>query len=134
MQLPGTGRTLDLQVVAVEEVVAVERLDEQVVEREPDRAAPVRVAAEQPRDATPPARTRRCTSLPIASMHERMVGVNARERSHSVRREELRFVEHVAKHAHEPVARRDGEQSALERLAVAVMAARGPRVKVPETM
>src|SRR5262249_56913929 len=40
---------LDAQAVAVEVMVALERLDEQVVHREPDRAAPVRVAAEERR-------------------------------------------------------------------------------------
>jgi hypothetical protein len=41
------GRELDLEVVAVEVVVALERFDDQEVDREPHRAAPVRVAAEQ---------------------------------------------------------------------------------------
>ena len=41
------GGALDAQVVAVEVVVALQRLDEQVVDGEPDRAAPVRVAAEE---------------------------------------------------------------------------------------
>ncbi len=36
-----------LQRVAVEVVIALQRLDEQVVDRKPDRPAPVRVAAEQ---------------------------------------------------------------------------------------
>ncbi len=43
------GRALDQQRVAVEVVVALERLDEQVVQREPHRPAPVRVAAEEAR-------------------------------------------------------------------------------------
>ena len=37
-----------VQRVAVEVVVALERLDQQIVDREPHRPAPVRVAAEQP--------------------------------------------------------------------------------------
>ena len=41
----GAGGELDLQFVAPEMVVALERLDEQVVHRQPNGAAPVRVAA-----------------------------------------------------------------------------------------
>src|SRR6185312_8678392 len=49
----GAGRALDLQVVAVEVVESLQRLDEQVVDRKPDRSAPVRVTAEQPRARFP---------------------------------------------------------------------------------
>ena len=45
--LARAGRALDREVVAVVVVELLERLDDQVVDREPDRAAPVRVAAEQ---------------------------------------------------------------------------------------
>src|SRR5207253_5365066 len=41
-------RALDAQRVAVEVVIALERLDHEVVDREPDRPAPVGVAAEEP--------------------------------------------------------------------------------------
>ena len=44
---PEPGRALDLKLVAVEVVVALQRLDQQKVDREPDRPAPVGVAAEQ---------------------------------------------------------------------------------------
>ena len=37
-ELAGAGRTFHLQAVAVEVVVALQRLDQQVVHREPDRA------------------------------------------------------------------------------------------------
>jgi hypothetical protein len=47
MRTPGAGRKLDLEVVAEEEVIALQRLDEQEVHRKPDRAAPVRVATEE---------------------------------------------------------------------------------------
>src|SRR5947199_10808518 len=46
-EAPRAGGTLDAQVVAVEVVVALERLGEQVVQREPHRAAPVGVAPEE---------------------------------------------------------------------------------------
>ena len=41
------GRAFDLEVVAVEVVVAFERLDDQIIDREPDRTAPIRVTAEE---------------------------------------------------------------------------------------
>ena len=43
----GTGGVLDEDVVAEEPGIPVQRVDEQVVDREPDRAASVGVAAEQ---------------------------------------------------------------------------------------
>src|SRR5437899_7217117 len=43
----GAGRQGDQQVVAVEVVQPLQRLDEQVIQREPDWPAPVRVATEQ---------------------------------------------------------------------------------------
>src|SRR5690606_17146705 len=43
------GRQLDGEALAVEVVVALERLDDEEVQREPHGAAPVRVAAEHPR-------------------------------------------------------------------------------------
>src|SRR5580704_1456181 len=45
--LPGSRRALDFQRIAIEVVVALERLDQQMIERKPDRSAPIRVAAEQ---------------------------------------------------------------------------------------
>src|SRR5215470_18964951 len=42
----GAGRELDLQGVAVEVVELLQRLEQQIVHRKPDRPAPVRVAAE----------------------------------------------------------------------------------------
>ena len=47
--LPRAGRVLDLELVAEEAVVALEGADDEVVEREPQRAPPVRVAAEHVR-------------------------------------------------------------------------------------
>ena len=55
----GAGRALDPEVVAVVVVELLQRLDQQVVDREPDRPAPVRVAAEQAGASTRPARSRR---------------------------------------------------------------------------
>ena len=44
---PGTSRTLHLKGVAVEMMIAFERFDEQVIEREPNWASPIGVAAEK---------------------------------------------------------------------------------------
>jgi hypothetical protein len=41
------SRALDLERFPVEEVITLERLDNEEVDREPDRATPVRVAAEE---------------------------------------------------------------------------------------
>jgi hypothetical protein len=41
--------TFDLHAVAVEMVILFERLDEQVIDRKPNRSAPVRVAAKHAR-------------------------------------------------------------------------------------
>src|SRR5688572_31262528 len=46
-QPAGAGRALHAEVVAVVVMKLLQRLDDEVVHREPDRAAPVRVAAEQ---------------------------------------------------------------------------------------
>src|SRR3712207_3950153 len=45
--LARTGGAFNLKIVAVVVVEALQRFDEQVIDREPDRAAPVGVAAEQ---------------------------------------------------------------------------------------
>ena len=54
-----TARTLHLQRVAIEMVVTFQRLDQQVVDRKPDRPAPVRIPAEQHASSPPPACSRR---------------------------------------------------------------------------
>ena len=45
--MPGTGRTLHLEIIAEIVMELLQRLDHQEIHRKPDRAAPVRVAAEQ---------------------------------------------------------------------------------------
>ena len=81
----GTRR---VNVVAQALVPAQQRLDEQVVDREPDRPAPVRVAAEQACSSTRPARSRSTPSRPRWSMLERLVAVPPRQRPQAVRRQE----------------------------------------------
>src|SRR5262249_14867195 len=90
--LSGSGRILDREAVAIEVVVALERLHQEEVEREPDRAAPVGVAAEQ---AGP--RLRGCVlHAMFGAADAEDVGVLlvvARHRANAVRREELLLVE-----------------------------------------
>src|SRR5262245_49825880 len=47
--LSGASRTFDLEVLAQIVMKLLQRFDQQEVDREPDGAAPVRIAAEQPR-------------------------------------------------------------------------------------
>jgi len=42
-----TDRTFDLKLVAVKVMVALQSLDDQIVDRKPNRTAPIRVSAEQ---------------------------------------------------------------------------------------
>ena len=45
--VPGAGGAFDLEAVAIEMVITLERFDDQVIDREPDRSAPIGVAAEE---------------------------------------------------------------------------------------
>src|SRR5262245_9111089 len=47
LHLAGTGRKLDAKIVAVKVVIAFESFYQEVVQREPNWPAPVRVAAEE---------------------------------------------------------------------------------------
>src|SRR5207253_5671551 len=47
-KLPGTGRTLDLEVIAIIVMELLQRLDDEEIHGKPDRSPPVRVAAKQP--------------------------------------------------------------------------------------
>ena len=95
--LPRAGRVLDLQVVAEEAVVPVERGHGEVVHREPHRPAPVGVAAEH--------RGRRLGGLVVDArvqavelQHSRVGAMARRERPQPVRAEELGRVEQRGEH------------------------------------
>ena len=106
------GRALDLQPLSVEVVVALEGLDQEEVEREPHRTPPVRVAAEQ--DGVGLLGLVAHSVLGAAGLqHERMLAVDARQRAHAPRRQELVLVEHARQHALESVARSDRQQAVL---------------------
>ena len=71
-------RVLDGELVAERLVPAQHRLDEQVVDREPDRAAPVRVAAEQAASSTRRARSRSTRGSPRSRSGTAPRGAGAR--------------------------------------------------------
>jgi hypothetical protein len=109
-QLPaGPRRVLDHVVVAEEAVVALQRADHQVVEREPQRSAPVGVAAEHPGG-----RFGGCVvdSRPHAADLElvRVLAVIAGQRAQPVRREELALVEELGEQPLQAVDADDAEQ------------------------
>src|SRR5437879_103663 len=106
------GGELDLERVAVVPVEPLERLDEEEVEGHPDRASPVRVAAEEP--------GRGLAGLvgdpfrdPVAGEPVRVIAVVRGERADAAGGEELLFVEHPRQHAPEPLAGHEGEKAPL---------------------
>src|SRR5262245_50836491 len=88
-------RARDLEPLAQEPVELLERLDEEVVHGEPDRATPVRVAAEE-RDRG----LRRLVVHPVLHAVElediRMLAMIAGQGTDPVGREKLLLVQHVA--------------------------------------
>ena len=91
-------------------VVAFERLKEQEVDREPDRSAPVGVAAKESGRGF--SRLIIDAILATAGVKDRgMLLVEFRNRSQTVRRKELIFIEHISQNTFELVAGRDGEEN-----------------------
>src|SRR5207237_49095 len=87
-RISGAGRALDLEAVAVEVVVAFERLDEEIIDGKPDRSAPVRVAAEEP-GARFARSVFHAMRLAAGLNFERMFLVKLRQGTNPVRREEV---------------------------------------------
>ena len=109
--VPGAVRVLDLELVAEEAGIAVERLDHDEVDRHPDRPAPVRVAAEHA--------GRRLGRLvvdrrahPVDVERERMLGVPARDGPEPVGREELGLVEDPGEQPEDALDADDAEEHA----------------------
>jgi hypothetical protein len=86
-------------------VESLERLDDQEVDREPDRPAPVRIAAEQPRRGFGRIVVH-AEFLPVHVQDVRPVPMNARDRAQAERGQELVLVEQVAQDPNEPLTRR----------------------------
>src|SRR5262249_8073886 len=104
-------RQLHQQVVAVEVVVALQSLDEEVVEREPDGTSPVRVPSEDA-DGGLARHVAHAEVLALELALEGAARVDAGERADSPRREELVLVEQVAEQALETRPGGDGEEAA----------------------
>src|SRR6266567_6836495 len=90
----------------------LKRLDEQVVHREPNGAAPVGIATEQP--------GRRFAWLIVDAVLDalrrklvRIVTVKLRQGPNAIRREELALVQHELENASELISVGDGQQSPL---------------------
>ncbi len=90
-----SGRAFDLEVVAVIAVKAVERGDDEVVERQPDRTAPVRVAAELARRRLRGA-VGDDAAMAVQREFVRLGCVPLGEGADAVGRKELGFVEQAA--------------------------------------
>ena len=106
--LPRSSRTLHLEVFSVVEVVALQGLDEEVVDTHPYRTSPVAVAPEEQgvglaRDVG------HLLHLSVQLHHERRPLVRLGQGPHPVRGQELRLVQHVAEHLLQLVAVGDGE-------------------------
>ena len=109
--LTRSGRALHLVVVAIERVQVDQRPDDQDVDRHPDRAAPVGVAAEHA-GVRLGGQVLDREVLVGDPEPERVVQVIARERPDPVRAQELLFVEHVAQHARQLFLVQDRQQPA----------------------
>ena len=81
----------------------LQRLDEQEVQREPHRPAPVGIAAEEPAVRLA-RRVGDAMHLALEIQLKGIVGVVPRERADAVRREKLVFIEDIAEHALESLA------------------------------
>ncbi len=96
--IAGTGGALDLEIVAIITVILEQRADDQRVDREPDRAAPVRVSAEHP-GVRFGGQVLDFVFLVADIEHVRMIQVIARERANPIRAKEAFFVEHTGQDA-----------------------------------
>src|SRR5947207_1791221 len=106
----GSGGALHLEAVSIEMVVAFEGLEDEEVNREPDRPTPVRVAAEEA--TTGFAGIIVDAVLDSASIENIWtVLVKLRNRAQPVRREKFIFIQHVFEHSFQSRARRDGKQT-----------------------
>src|SRR5438105_9719908 len=112
-------------------VVALQRLDEKVVDRKPDGTAPVGIPAEESRRGF-----RRlvihAAQLAVGLQRERMLEMIARYRADAVGREKLSLVEQVPQHALQARTRWNGQKHAsfgpLLRLHIGDLAGQVPAV------
>src|SRR5262249_2643371 len=91
--LPRARRTLDSVIFAQVMMKLLQRFNDQIIYRKPDRASPIRVAAEQVRAGL----RRLVVDAVLASVHlqrVRTIFVCARESAYTIRRKELVLVQH----------------------------------------
>ena len=103
----GTRRALHLVAIAQIEMKFLQGLDEQEIDREPDRSTPVRVAAEEAGGGL----GRLVVYSVVAPVDRERIRVSemmAGEGANAVRGKELLFVQHVAQHSTQPVWIDDG--------------------------
>src|SRR6266446_7522671 len=99
----GIGGALHFEIFAVVVMIFLQGFDQQIINRKPDRPAPVRIPSKEARRGF-----RRLVGDAVRiSVHVNFVGmvlVKARKGAHAVRREEFRFIQHAAEHALELLA------------------------------
>ena len=107
----GIGGALHFEIFAVVVMIFLQGFDQQIINRKPDRPAPVRIPSKEARRGF-----RRLVGDAVRiSVHVNFVGVvlvKARKGAHAVRREEFRFIQHAAEYALELLAIHEGEQPA----------------------
>ena len=115
--LSGTGGELDFEIVAQVVMKLLQRLDQQIIHREPDRPTPVGIAAEQSGG--------RLAGLVVdAMLHAvdrqlvRIVAMELRQRANAVGREKLVLIQHELENAAQLVSVGDGQQSPLAHASV----------------
>src|SRR5260370_41494085 len=91
-------------------IVALQRLDEQIIDRQPNRAAPVGVAAEKPGPGFP-GRVFDAVLIAAGRKYIRVGQVKFGKRADAEGREEFVLVKQVSQQADETVARRNRQQS-----------------------
>src|SRR5438105_4075547 len=79
-----TGRAFDFEIVAVVVVEFLERLDEEIIDRQPDRPAPIRIAAEDVRLRFARIVSHLALRAVLGTENVRMLRVRFAERAHAV--------------------------------------------------
>src|SRR6516165_148965 len=107
-----TRWTLHFEIVAVVVVELLERFNDQVIHRHPDRSAPIRVSAKESRRGLAGLILDR-EALPIPLERIWTIAVVPREGAHAIVRQEFRFVEHAAKQLFHAAAPEQRQQPAF---------------------
>ena len=113
-----TGGKVDLKTIAVEEMVAFQGFQQQIVERKPDRSAPVRVAAEHSGFRIA-GRIADRGIMPLAVKNVGVILVILRHRTDAAGSQEFVFVEQVFERPAQPARRGKCQQPVLVTVALA---------------